>query len=226
MPNYSYLKTDLVNTTENDSTEFASQVSAFVKRTEYRMIKDLDDAGLDEYSAITLTAGQCTVSLPNDRVRVVRNVNYTTSASSVRVNLLQRTMEYAIDYWPVSSSTGNPRYYSMKNNTQIYVVPTPASTLTGEIQTESIPLPLASASDTSVTTSNYFSEFCYDALFAGCMIEATMYMKDWNTLPVWQQQYQSSIDLLRNQARRTRQDDMEIAASPAGGPDTVVQGGS
>jgi hypothetical protein len=153
-------------------------------------------------------------------------VNYTTSASSVRVNLLQRTMEYAIDYWPVSSSTGNPRYYSMKNNTQIYVVPTPASTLTGEIQTESIPLALASATGTSVTTSNYFSEFCYNALFAGCMVEATMYMKDWNNLPVWQQQYQSSIDLLRNQARRTRQDDMEIAASPAGGPDTVIQGGS
>jgi len=63
MPNYSYLKTDLVNTTENDSTDFASQVSVFVKKTEYRMIKDLDDAGLDEYSAITLTAGQCTVSL-------------------------------------------------------------------------------------------------------------------------------------------------------------------
>ena len=49
MPDYSYLKTDLVNTTENDSTEFASQVSVFVKKTEYRMIKDLDDAGLDEY---------------------------------------------------------------------------------------------------------------------------------------------------------------------------------
>tara|TARA_R110000764_G_scaffold212748_1_gene299072 strand:- start:816 stop:1496 length:681 start_codon:yes stop_codon:yes gene_type:complete len=226
MPDYSYLKTDLVNTTENDSTEFASQVSAFVKRTEYRMIKDLDDAGLNEYSAITLTAGQCTVSLPNDRVRVVRNVNYTTSASSVRVNLLQRTMEYAIDYWPVSSSTGTPRYYSMKNNTQIYIVPTPASTLTGEIQTESIPLPLASATGTSVTTSNYFSEFCYNALFAGCMSEATMYMKDWANLPVWQKQYQTAVELLRNQARRTRQDDMEIAASPAGSPDTIIQGAS
>lgn len=226
MPDYSYLKTDLVNTTENDSTEFASQVSAFVKRTEYRMIKDLDDAGLNEYSAITLTAGQCTVSLPNDRVRVVRNVNYTTSASSVRVNLLQRTMEYAIDYWPVSSSTGTPRYYSMKNNTQIYIVPTPASTLTGEIQTESIPLPLASATGTSVTTSNYFSEFCYNALFAGCMSEATMYMKDWTNLPVWQKQYQTAVELLRNQARRTRQDDMEIAASPAGSPDTIIQGAS
>ena len=53
-----------------------------------------------------------------------------------------------------------------------------------------------------------------------------MYMKDWNTLQTWQQQYQVAVDTLRNQARRTRQDDMAVAASPAGGPDTLIQGGS
>jgi len=58
------------------------------------------------------------------------------------------------------------------------------------------------------------------------MVEATMYMKDWNTLQVWQQQYQVAVDTLRNQARRTRQDDMALAASPAGGPDTLIQGAS
>jgi hypothetical protein len=58
------------------------------------------------------------------------------------------------------------------------------------------------------------------------MVEATMFMKDWNTLPVWQTQYQTAIAALRNQARRTRQDDMEVAASPAGGPDTITQGAS
>ena len=54
------------------------------------------------------------------------------------------------------------------------------------------------------------------------MVEATMFMKDWNTLPVWQGQYQTAVEALRNQARRTRQDDMAVAASPAGGPDTVI----
>ena len=54
-----------------------------------------------------------------------------------------------------------------------------------------------------------------------------MYMKDWNTLPVWQGEYQSAmLGPLRNQARRTRQDDMAIAASPAGGPDTIIKGES
>ena len=51
-----------------------------------------------------------------------------------------------------------------------------------------------------------------------------MYMKDLNTLPVWQTEYQTAIAALRNQARRTRQDDMAVAASPAGGPDTLQVG--
>jgi hypothetical protein len=139
---------------------------------------------------------------------------------------LQRTTEYVNDYWPVSASTGTPRYYTRKNNSSIKIVPTPVSVLTVEIESQSQPLALASATGTSVTTSNYFSEYCYDALFAGCMVEATMYMKDWQTLPVWQQQYQTAIDQLRNQARRTRQDDMAQAGSPAGGPNTVIQGAS
>ena len=226
MGTYSDLKTAIINTTENDGTEFSSVVPDFISRTELRLTKDIDDCGLDSYTAITLSASNPVVSL-NDRVRIVRNVNFTTSTSSIKTNLLQRTYEYAIDYWPyVSASTGTPRYYARKNNTSIYIVPTPTSTLTGEIQTVSQPLPLASATGTSVTTTNYFSEYCYDALFYGCMMEATMYMKDWQTLPLWQQQYEAAIITLRNQARRTRQDDMAVAASPAGAPDPVQQGAS
>ena len=221
MGTYSDLKTAIINTTENDGTEFSSVVPDFISRTELRLTKDIDDCGLDSYTAITLSASNPVVSL-NDRVRIIRNVNYTTSTSSIKTSLLQRTYEYAIDYWPyVSASTGTPRYYARKNNTSIYIVPTPTSTLTGEIQTVSQPLPLASATGTSVTVTNYFSQYCYDALFYGCMMEATMYMKDWQTLPQWQQQYEAAIITLRNQARRTRQDDMAVAASPAGAPDPI-----
>ena len=222
MATYSDLKTALINTTENDGTEFTAEIPNFISRAELRLTKDIDDSGLDEYTAVTLTAGNAVVSL-GDRVRIVRNVHFTTSASS-KVNLLQRTIEFCNDYWPVSASTGTPRYYARKNNTSIFIVPTPTSTLTGEIQTVSQPLPLASATGTSVTTQNYFSNYCYDALFYAAMMEATMYMKDWNTLTAWQSQYQAAVTTLRNQARRTRQDDMAVAASPAGGPDTLQSG--
>ncbi len=230
MPNYSFLKTDIINTIENDSSEFETQISFFVEKAEDRLIKELDDPGLDNYSTFSFTASDPVVSLPADAL-VIRNVNYTTSVSttdvpaSSKVNLLQRTYEYAIDYFPfASASTGTPRYYSRKTNTQIYIVPTPASAVSGEIQYTRRPLALASATGTSVTTSNYFSEFCYNALFSACMIEASYFIKDLNAVATWEAKYKNSVDALRNQARRMRQDDMQVAASPAGGPNPVIQG--
>ena len=157
MPAYSYLKTDLINTTENDSSEYESHIPYIVEKAERRLTKELDDAGLDNYASFTFTASDPIVTLPSDTI-VVRNVNYKTSTSSNITTLLQRPYEYAIDYFPhASTSTGTPRYYSRKNNTQIYVVPTPASTLTGEIQYTRRPLALASATGTSATTSNTFN---------------------------------------------------------------------
>jgi len=230
MASYSFLKTDIINTIENNSTEFEEQIPYIVEKAEDRLVKELDDPGLDNYSTFSFTASDPVVSLPADTL-IVRNVNYTTSVSTAaipansKISLLQRPYEYAIDYFPyASASTGTPRYYSRKTNTQIYIVPTPASAVSGEIQYTRRPLALASATGTSVTTSNYFSEFCYNALFSACMIEATYFIKDFQTLPTWEGKYKNSIDALRNQARRMRQDDMQTAASPAGGPNPVIQG--
>ena len=219
MSTYSYLVTDLKNTAENDSTEFADQIPYFINKAELQLTKDLDDFGLDVFTTITLSASNPIVSIPSG-TRLIRNVNYTTSVSSIKTNLLQRTYEYAIDYFPyASASTGTPRYYARKNNTQIYIVPTPASTVTGEIQTVVRPSSLTSAAPT-----NYYSEFCYNALFYRCMFEANFFMKNWEVSQVWEAQYKNSIDGLRNQARRTRQDDMETPRNPLGGPDTIIQG--
>ena len=224
MPSYSFLKTDLINTTENDSSEYESQISNIVERAESRLMKELDDSGLDNYSSFTFTAGDPIVTVPEGTL-VVRNVNYKTSVSSNIIPLLQRTYEYAIDYFPhASTSTGEPRYYARKNNTEIYVVPTPASTLTGEIQTTKRPLALASATGTSATTSNYFSDFCYNALFDACMVESMIFMKNFSLVPTMEQKFQGSINALRNQSRRTRRDDMQSPANPLGGPTPVVKG--
>ena len=230
MANYAFLKTDIINTIENDSIEFENQIPYITEKAEDRLVKELDDPGLDNFSTFTFTASDPIVSLPSDAL-VIRNVNYTTSVSvgdipaNSKVNLLQRTYEYAIDYFPfASASTGTPRYYSRKNNTQLYIVPTPASAVSGEIQYTRRPIALASATGVSVTTTNYFSEFCYNALFAACMVEANYFIKDLNAVATWEAKYKNSIDGLRNQARRMRQDDMQVAASPAGGPNPVLQG--
>jgi len=38
MPNYSDLKTDIINTSENDGTEFSNQVPKFIQKAEFRLV--------------------------------------------------------------------------------------------------------------------------------------------------------------------------------------------
>ena len=216
MPDYAYLRADIIATTENDSTEFDTQLDKIINRAEIRLTQDLDDYGLVAYTSITVSANNAVVSLPSG-TRLIKNFNIVVGGS--RRHLLLRTDEYIKDYWPVSASVGDPVYYGNRDHTSVLIAPTPTSTYAGELATISRPTTL-----TSLATTNYFTDFCYDSLFKGCMLEATMFLKSWNDITLWEAQYKHSIDSLRNQARRSRRDDMEMNASPAGGDNTVLMG--
>ena len=72
--------------------------------------------------------------------------------------------------------------------------------------------------------SNYFTNFCENALFYASMVEACHFNKNATAAQVWEAQYQNEIILLANEARRNRRDDMETVASPAGSGDTMRTG--
>ena len=57
MANYTYLVNDIIETTENDGTEFVNHIPKLVNRAEERLTKALDDYGLVTVTSITLSAG-------------------------------------------------------------------------------------------------------------------------------------------------------------------------
>jgi hypothetical protein len=214
MANYTYLVSDIINAVEDDSAEFYAYVPNIVNRAEERLTKDLDDYGLVTYTSIAVSSGNNKVTLPSG-TRVVKNLNIKSNGT--RINLLLRTDEFLNDYWPVSASTAEPRYYAKRNNTTILIAPTPASTYSGEIAYTKKPDAL-----TSTNQTNYFSDGCYDLLFNACMLEAMLFIKNYTQVPTYQNMYTQILDLQRNQARRTRRDDMQSPFSPAGGDTTII----
>ena len=54
------------------------------------------------------------------------------------------------------------------------------------------------------------------------MVEAMMFQKDYPTSQLYEQRYAQLLELQRNQARRTRRDDMQTPASPAGADDKPI----
>jgi len=216
MANYTYLVNDIIETTENDNSDFASAIPKFVNRAELRLTKDLDDYGLVTYTSVAVSSGKNIINLPAG-TRILKNFNINNAGT--KINLLQRTDEFLNDYWNVSASTGTPRYYARRNNTTVLIAPTAVSTVDGMVVHISRPTTLSSASDI-----NYFSDFCYNALYNASMVEALLFMKNYEVITIYESRYKEEVQALRNQARRTRRDDMEAPASPAGGDNTILGG--
>ena len=216
MANYTYLVNDIIETTENDNSDFTSAIPKFVNRAELRLTKDLDDYGLVIYTSVAVSSGKNIINLPAG-TRILKNFNINNAGT--KINLLQRTDEFLNDYWDVSASTGTPQYYARRNNTTVLIAPTAVSTVDGVIVHISRPTTLSSASDT-----NYFSDFCYNALYNASMVEALLFMKNYEAITIYESRYKEEVQALRNQARRTRRDDMETPASPAGGDNTILGG--
>ena len=213
---FNSLVSAVVETTENDGSEFLGALPNMIQRAQDKMMNDLDDQGLVSYASVAVSSGTAEVSVPTGG-EIIKT--FTIEVSGARTQLKHRPYEYMLDYWPVSASTGTPRYYGFKTNTEIRVAPTPSATVDSQIGFIAQITTITSASPT-----NYFTQHCQNALFFATMIEASLFMKSFNTTQAWQQEYQGEIERLRNRARRSRQDDMPTNFSPAGGPNTLIKG--
>lgn len=214
MADYTYLVNDLIEACENDSQEFLDYVPKMVNRAEERLTRDLDDYGLVVENSVAVSSNNANITLPTG-TRIIKN--FAVNWNGSKINLLLKTDEYLNEFWPVEASTGDPRYYSRVTDTSIRVAPTPSSTTSGTLITIARPATLSSA-----TTTNYFTQVCYDALFNACMVEAMIFTKNFSTVQFFESRYMQSVESLRNQARRTRRDDTQTPASPAGADNNVV----
>jgi len=213
---FNSLVSAIVETTENDGSEFLGALPNMIQRAQDKMMNDLDDQGLVSYASVAVSAGTAEVSVPTGG-EIIKT--FSIEVSGARTQLKHRPYEYLLDYWPVSASTATPRYYGFKTNTEIRVAPTPSATVDSQIGFIAQITTITSASPT-----NYFTTHCENALFFATMIEASLFMKSFNTTQAWQQEYAGEIERLRNRARRSRQDDMQTNFSPAGGPNTLIKG--
>ena len=214
---YNTLVSQVQDTLENDDTDFVNAIPDFIRRAENRMTRELDSEGLTEYATSNFTASDAFLSMPSNTL-IVKNVNYINSSGS-RVSLLLRTKEFTEDYWPVRSSVGVPKYYAKFRNDKLIIVPTPTSANVVELEYVVQPSTLSTGKQT-----NYYTNFCANALFYATMVEACYYMKNFTAAQVWDGQYQRASLTLVNEARRNRRDDMETVASPAGSGDTLIDG--
>lgn len=216
--NYSTLVSAVTETAEDDSVEFASYIPTAIDLAEQKLAKEMDTLGLILEANVTVSANTPYVSKPSG-FRVPHEV-YFTNASSGRVTLLdKKTKSYILDYWPIPTSVGTPQYYADRDNSQIIVAPTPDTSYVYTFSYAGRPTALTSANPT-----NYFTEYCSDALFYATMVEQCRFSRNSMLLDKYKVAYTESIQTLVNEARRQRRDGGSTPRNPEGGQNTLVDG--
>ena len=216
---YAALTSAIVNTAElNGDTDFQTELPNIIDRAEWRLTRDLDSYGLVSNFTTSISSGNPWLPLPANSL-IIKSLNIRSD--SYRTNLILKTNEWLLEYWSDRTSTGTPKYYARYDNANAIMAPAPASVFVAEIQIVVRPSAISAGE-----TTNYFTQFCPNALFAGCMVETAFFMKNGQMAQLWEGRYEQEVALLRNETRRARRDDMRPNNKDAWSEDNLQEDAS
>jgi hypothetical protein len=132
MTSFNQLKQDLIDLTENNSSDFSSESPQFIDTAERRLARELINVPeLYKHQNATLTIGDAFVTKPTDLITIISF--QVLSSASARTALEYRDVGYINEYWPTRTSTSTPKYYADWDNDFYIIAPTPSAALTVEI---------------------------------------------------------------------------------------------
>ena len=189
------------NYTEVDSNVFTNAIlDTFITMAENRILRDIDLDVFKKEASTTLAANNRFLSTPSDllthRYLMIRDDN------NDQVMLEFRDTSFMKEYWPDYSETGQPKYYSVFDDGNIYVAPTPSRNYATQIGYIYRPTQLSSSN-----TETWVSKNAPEALLYACLIQAYSFTKGpLEMLQFYDQAYQQAIQGLglEQQGRRRR----------------------
>ena len=190
---FTTLKTAIEDYTDNSEATFVSQLTRFILNAEERILKTVQ---LDDF--IKNVTGTATASSPylGSPTDYLSSFSLAVIDSSSNYNYLQlKHPSFIRDFTPASSTTGLPKYYAEFDENTFILAPTPDTTYTFELHYFFRPSSLTSAGDSGTT---WLSDNAPNALLYGSLTEAMVYLKNYESLPIYEQRFQEAIALLKN----------------------------
>ena len=200
MTTYAILKADLIDLTENNSSDFATESDQFIDTVELRLSRELRNCPeLYKHQTASLTIGDAYITKPSDLITMISFS--LLSSTSKRTAIEYRDVSFINEYWPTRSSTGTPKFYADWNDDVFVVAPTPSAALTIEMNYRKRFTALSSSNTTSWLTVN-----AYDLLLYGCLIEAAIYDKNPQMMQLYEKRYQEALVSVNAELENRRAD--------------------
>ena len=191
MNTYAELVQNIKDFMEDDGTEFSNEIDKIIDLAELRISRDVITPEFKRKVTSAFSANDPFLTMPTDLVTLehLQVIN-----SNVRTLLLLKSDEFITEYWPNRTSTGVPKYYTYFDTSTIYVAPTPSSNLSIELSYKRR-LPALSSSN----TSNWTSINAADALLYACLIEASVFNRNYNLQDRYTAMYQQAVKAINNE---------------------------
>ncbi len=197
---YDELVTNIRNYTEVGSNVFSdSVIDTFITMAENKILRDIDLDIFKVESAGTLTTGNKFLTAPST---ILTHRYMMVTSAGVQIFLDFRDTSFMKEYWPDSTVTGVPKYYSVWDQNTFYMAPTPNADFVVELGYIYRPTQLSSTNPTTWVSLN-----APEALLYACLVQAYSYTKGpAEMLKYFTDSYQQAIQGLgiEQQGRRRR----------------------
>ena len=169
---FATLKTAIQDYSENTETTFTNNLSNFIKIAEERILKNVQLSIFRKNATAAFTSSNEFLACPTDFLTPF-SLSFT-DASSNKVFLDYKDVNFIQTFTPNSSTTGSPRFYALFDTDNFIVAPTPSRNFAVELHYYYRPNSLTAGADSG---STWLSTNAPNALLYGSLMEAYTFMK-------------------------------------------------
>jgi len=166
------LKTAIQDYLECTESSFVTNLPTFIKEAESRIFKLVELPKQRKNVQGTLTSSNRFLATPSD---FYAPFSLAVISSSTYAYLDYKHPSFMKEFAPSTSTTGQPRYYSLFDDTAFEVAPIPDANYTVELHYLHKPASLTSGADDGTT---FLSTDYPDALLYGSLAEAAVFLKE------------------------------------------------
>lgn len=198
---YATLKTAIQDYMESTESSLVSNLDNFIETTEERILKNVQLDDFRKNVVGDMTTSSPYLGSPSDFLAPFSLA--VIDGSGNYSYLLLKQVSFIRDFSPNPTTTGLPKYYAEFDDDTFIIAPSPDSDYSTELHYYYRPNSLTSAGDSGTT---WLSENAPNAMLYGSLVEASTYLKSYESIPVYESKFQEALLGLKNlgEAKSTR----------------------
>ena len=187
---YDSLTSTVLEYLERSDAAVVNALPTFITLAEMSIAQQIKTLGQLQVAEFSSQIGSAVLQKP---ARWRKTVSMNVTVGSKKQPVLLRKYEYIKNYWPDSTQTGTPIFYSDTDWDHWYIAPTPDSAYQMEVLYYERIAPLSSTNQTNWLTQN-----APNAMLFGTLLQAMPFLKN-DQRTIFQQQYTEAVQSLKEE---------------------------